>query len=218
MEFNLYLGMGVALFLLLLIFASLRSRKKLKYISVSLLSVFVILIGILAQSYATEWHREIYVMQGGFYQLGDEIIPATKDYQVAGESIEIFVYPDVEIVEKIHRKHGPYNIAFIFEDDYETNKNIWIYDLKMHSNLGRDFPISENFPIAIEPDWNNLSAVYGYSYDLEKAFDFDFEKAEEITIFLEVGIEKENALERENITLKLVPILDQGKAINFSGV
>ena len=228
-------GIGiVALVILLIVIAVLTRKKKskLKFIPITLLILIVIGIGFFSNQAATQWHRELYVLEGSSYVIVGRFVAGDKEYTVAGEKIELDIYTqtsDIDI-DKVKTYTGPYKMRVIFEKGiYGDGKEIIIHDMTVKSDDGSDFPMSfVKFPLEIrffsserehrdgKYQFKELvegETIVSYTYLFRDTFDFDFEKKEEIFITLDVEVRKNEKTKREEIILKLVPVLDKGKKV-----
>ena len=147
-------GIGFVVFVILLIVIAVLTRKKkskLKFIPIAFLILIVLGIGFLSNQAATQWHRELYVLEGSSYAIAGRFVAGDKEYAVAGEKIELDTYTQTSDTDKVKTYTGPYKMRVTFEKGiYGDGKEITIHDMTVKSDDGSDFPMSfVKFPLEI---------------------------------------------------------------------
>ncbi|HAK58840.1 MAG TPA: hypothetical protein DCO77_00430 [Nitrospiraceae bacterium] len=198
------------------------------------ISLSILLSGCQNRQY---WHVENYVVEGsGYFRIFKEPVKETKEYFVCGEKITLGIYPQETVITHkpthSYKTTGPYKIRVHFTPGHNgENKKILIHEVKISSSLGNRHVIAEKsiFPITIVPEpfyhssdveklkKRNPKYKISYNFLFNNRLGFKFLEKEIIHISFDVEVILNSISKRDEVWLRLIPILDSGAEFRMPG-
>lgn len=192
----------------------------------SVLLVSFIMAGLILWSGNTAWHEEKYVAEGGgYFLIMQRGTPPTRHYYVGKDEVKVGLYPQTYSRNKdwFHfssRRTGPYRLSVLVgEGKRGDGKRVIIHKVTFtNSTLGttHDFPGDEPLPVELPatPKYHNPTLEYrditNYHHLFQHLVHLDFNNREEVLLMLDVEVKNDHGGIRETVTIKLLPLLDEG--------
>ncbi len=213
-------------------------KKNISIKIILLLSFMLAIVGwFVVELITMKWRHEEYILEGAGYSFMLRNVESEKEHKVAGEKINLSVLPQGDPDPgnyDYQQSTGPYKLSVSFEKGvYGDGKKIIIHDVKVQSEKGKLFELTDQFPKVIEPEsyyteftskgYKPKELIIGetevyYRYLFDTLFNFNFKNREKILVNLDIEVIRKGNSEREKISLRLIPILDRGRTIMFPSV